>query len=317
MRGPRFRFGSFELDSTSNELRKNGLRIRIEDQPSRILSMLVSRPGDVVTREELKDALWADDTHVDFDRSLTRAVNKVRVAISDSASNPRYVETLPKRGYRFVAPVTRLDEPSETVPPSAAALIVLPPAEKIGIARVKQLAERPNYWRHSTLWSVSGIAVVLALGAGTWRTQREALAKTASAELAYQRGMALLQERTLSKVKQGADELRRAVKDNPSFAQAWAGLAETAILLDPIGSDAAIEYARRAVGLNPECGECHAILGRLLFSTKWKWDEAGVHLAKAAVLKPHDPQIQISLAEREAAVGRITHSVEILDRAAK
>ena len=112
MRGPRFRFGNFELDSASNELRKNGLRIRIEDQPSLILSMLISRPGDVVTREELKDALWADDTHLDFDRSLTRAVNKVRVAIDDSASNPLYVETLPKRGYRFVAPVTRLDEPS-------------------------------------------------------------------------------------------------------------------------------------------------------------------------------------------------------------
>ena len=121
MRGPRFRFGNFELDSTSNELRKNGLRIRIEDQPSRILSMPISRPGDVVTREELKDALWADDTHVDFDRSLTRAVNKVRVASNDSASNPRYVETPPKRGYRSVAPVTRLDETSETVPPSVPA----------------------------------------------------------------------------------------------------------------------------------------------------------------------------------------------------
>ena len=323
MRGSRFRFGSFELDSTANELRKNGLRIHIEDQPSRVLSMLVSRPGDVVTREELKDALWADDTHVDFDRSLTRAVNKVRVAINDSASNPRYVETLPKRGYRFVAPVTRLDEPSETVSPSAPAETAAASPDRTvkprgpAAAGVEQLAERRNYLRPPALWSVGGIAVVLALGAGTWRTQREALAKTASAELAYQRGMALLQERTLPKVKQGADELRHAVQDNPSHARAWAGLAKSAILLDPIGSDAAIEYARRAVGLDPECGECHGILGLLLFSTKWRWDEAGVHLAKAAALSPQDPRIQISLAQREAALGRITHAVEILDRAAK
>src|SRR5438093_6998353 len=111
--GSRFRFGGFELDGSSNELRKNGLRIRIEEQPFRILWMLVSRQSDLVTREELKEALWTDDTHVDFDRSLNRAVNKVRLAIGDSASNPRFIETLSRRGYRFVAPVTIIDEPRE------------------------------------------------------------------------------------------------------------------------------------------------------------------------------------------------------------
>src|SRR4030095_3029814 len=99
--GSRFRFGSFEIDGSSNELRKNGLRIRIEDQPFRILWMLVARQSAVVTREELKEALWGQDTHVDFDRSLSRAVNKVRLAIGDSAANPRFIETLPRRGYRF------------------------------------------------------------------------------------------------------------------------------------------------------------------------------------------------------------------------
>src|SRR5262245_3259555 len=117
--GLRFRFGSFELDASANELRKSGLRIRIEDQPFRILYMLVSRPGEVVTREELKDALWANETHVDFDRSLTRAVNKVRLALGDTAANPRFVETLPRRGYRFLAPVVPIGEtgePSVAVP---------------------------------------------------------------------------------------------------------------------------------------------------------------------------------------------------------
>src|SRR5437867_2493685 len=109
--GLRFRFGGFELDGASNELRKNGLRIRIEEQPFRILWMLVSRQSGLVTREELKEALWAGDTHVDFDRCLNRAVNKVRLAIGDSASNPRFIETLSRRGYRFVAPVTLIDEP--------------------------------------------------------------------------------------------------------------------------------------------------------------------------------------------------------------
>jgi TolB-like protein/DNA-binding winged helix-turn-helix (wHTH) protein len=112
----RFRFGSFELDISSKELRKNGLRIRIEDQPFRILWLLVSRQGDVVTREQLRQELWNNDTHVDFDRSLTRAINKVRLAMSDSASNPRFVETLPRRGYRFVAPVTLIGEASDVSP---------------------------------------------------------------------------------------------------------------------------------------------------------------------------------------------------------
>ena len=111
--GSRFRFGGFELDGSSNELRKNGLRIRIEEQPFRILWMLVSRQGEMVAREELKEALWTDDTHVDFDRSLNRAVNKVRLAIGDSASNPRFIETLSRRGYRFVAPASVIDETRE------------------------------------------------------------------------------------------------------------------------------------------------------------------------------------------------------------
>jgi DNA-binding winged helix-turn-helix (wHTH) protein len=112
----RFRFGSFEIDGSARELRRNGLRIRIEEQPFRVLWMLVSRPSDVVTREELKHFLWSDDTHVDFDRSLTRAVNKVRLALGDSASNPRFVETLTRRGYRFIAPVTAIEAAGAGLP---------------------------------------------------------------------------------------------------------------------------------------------------------------------------------------------------------
>ena len=106
-RSERYCFGSFELDSNSGELRKSGLRIRLEDQPFRLLAVLVAHPGEVLTRENLQATLWPEDTYVDFDRSLTRAINKVRVALGDTAANPRFIETLPRRGYRFVAPVSR------------------------------------------------------------------------------------------------------------------------------------------------------------------------------------------------------------------
>jgi Tol biopolymer transport system component/DNA-binding winged helix-turn-helix (wHTH) protein len=99
------RFGSFEMDLRAGELRKHGVRIRLQTQPFQILGMLLRRPGEVVTREELRQALWPDDTFVDFDHGLNNAINRLREALGDSAETPRYIETLPKRGYRFIASV--------------------------------------------------------------------------------------------------------------------------------------------------------------------------------------------------------------------
>jgi cholera toxin transcriptional activator len=99
------RFGVFELDLSAGELRKNGVKLRLQGQPFQVLALLLERAGGVVTREELRQSLWPSDTFVDFDHSLNTAINKVREALGDSASNPRYVETLARRGYRFIAPV--------------------------------------------------------------------------------------------------------------------------------------------------------------------------------------------------------------------
>jgi DNA-binding winged helix-turn-helix (wHTH) protein len=99
------RFGVFELDLAAGELRKSGVKLRLQEQPFQVLALLLERAGDVVTREELQQKLWPSDTFVDFDHSLNTAINKVREALGDSASNPRYVETLARRGYRFIAPV--------------------------------------------------------------------------------------------------------------------------------------------------------------------------------------------------------------------
>jgi cholera toxin transcriptional activator len=101
------RFGVFELDLAAGELRKNGAKLRLQDQPFQLLAMLLDRAGDVVTREELRQKLWPADTFVDFDHSLNTAVNKLREALGDSASSPRFVETLARRGYRFIAPAQK------------------------------------------------------------------------------------------------------------------------------------------------------------------------------------------------------------------
>jgi DNA-binding winged helix-turn-helix (wHTH) protein/Tol biopolymer transport system component len=99
------RFGVFEVDLRAGELRKSGLKIKLQEQPFQVLVMLLRRPGEVVNREELQKAVWSADTFVDFDRGLNKAINKLREALGDTADNPRFVETLPRRGYRFIAPV--------------------------------------------------------------------------------------------------------------------------------------------------------------------------------------------------------------------
>jgi TolB-like protein/DNA-binding winged helix-turn-helix (wHTH) protein/Tfp pilus assembly protein PilF len=99
------RFGAFELDLRAGELRKNGAKIKLQEQPLQVLGMLLERPGEVVTREELQRKLWASDTFVDFEHSLNAAVKRLREALGDSADNPRFIETLPRHGYRFIAPL--------------------------------------------------------------------------------------------------------------------------------------------------------------------------------------------------------------------
>jgi len=127
-----FRFGVFEVNEATGELRKNGGRIKLHSQPFKVLILLLERPLGVVTREEMRQRLWGTETFVDFDHGLNTAVNKIREALGDSASVPRYVETVSGKGYRFLAPVT-LEAPGVDVSDlPAAADDVSPVAESTG-----------------------------------------------------------------------------------------------------------------------------------------------------------------------------------------
>src|SRR6201998_2986605 len=105
----RLRFGVFELDLRAGELRKHGLRVRLQEQPFQVLATLLEHPGEVVTREELQKKLWPADTFVDFDHGLNKTINKIREALGDSADSPRFVETVARRGYRVIAEVKVCD----------------------------------------------------------------------------------------------------------------------------------------------------------------------------------------------------------------
>jgi DNA-binding winged helix-turn-helix (wHTH) protein len=158
----KLQFGVFELDCDAMELRKHGVTIRLQEQPLRVLATLVERPGEIVTREELQQHIWGKDTFVDFEQSLNKAVNRLREALNDQAGQPRYVETVPRRGYRFIAPVTELNA---TEPPRVP---VLPNA----VSDAKPTSPEPGKAPISTIaaFTTAALLVVVSISAALlWR----------------------------------------------------------------------------------------------------------------------------------------------------
>src|SRR6185503_17481955 len=153
------RFGVFELDRLSGELRKAGVRVRLQEQPLRVLDALLAEPGEPVTREALRQRLWPDESFGDFDNGLNRAINRLRAALGDEADNPRFIETLERRGYRFIAPVGLVDMPSSSAPapvpetPPSAPETTTPPTGR-GRGR--------NAWLAGALAAAALLAVLIA-----------------------------------------------------------------------------------------------------------------------------------------------------------
>jgi DNA-binding winged helix-turn-helix (wHTH) protein/Tol biopolymer transport system component len=160
------RFGCFELDTQSGELRRNGKKIKLQEQPFQVLTLLLERPGEVLTREELTKRLWPDETYVDFDRGLNKAVTRLRDALGDSAENPRYIETLPRRGYRFIASIASSAAPAA----NGTSVGAIAPVDGVETQPEKvPIPERRNRSRHIAL--LAGlIAVLLIVGSVvSWR----------------------------------------------------------------------------------------------------------------------------------------------------
>jgi DNA-binding winged helix-turn-helix (wHTH) protein len=147
------RFGVFELDPRTGELRKHGVRIKLQDQPFAVLLMLLEKPGQLVTREELQQRLWPADTFVEFDKGIYNAMKRLRETLGDGAETPRYIETIPKRGYRFVA---RVDVP---------------------ILQVQRASKGPFGRLIATTWWMSAGVTLLILfgGVGIWRYMQAVL----------------------------------------------------------------------------------------------------------------------------------------------
>jgi DNA-binding winged helix-turn-helix (wHTH) protein/TolB-like protein len=158
-----YRFGVFEFESTSGELLKSARRVPLEPQPARALALLLARADQLVTRDELKDVVWGKDTHVDFDRGLAYCLSQIRIALGDAGDSPRFVQTIPKQGYRFIAPV-------HVEPPHVAHEVDAPEHSKAaGIGGIERSGWRDRRWSLvllSVLCLSAGLAGGLALRDG-------------------------------------------------------------------------------------------------------------------------------------------------------
>jgi DNA-binding winged helix-turn-helix (wHTH) protein/TolB-like protein len=168
-----YRFGLFEVDLASGELLRQGVRVRLQDQPFRVLAILLEHAGEVVAREELRQRLWPADTYVEFDGSLNAALKRLRSALGDSADNPIFIETVPKRGYRFIAPVT-----SEVDTEVAEGVENSTTPESLDPIRAD---EHSSMWR--SLWWVIPAVVVLVLLSGWRYARRSAPSASAAAKV--------------------------------------------------------------------------------------------------------------------------------------
>jgi TolB-like protein/DNA-binding winged helix-turn-helix (wHTH) protein/Flp pilus assembly protein TadD len=161
----RVRFGVFEVDLRAGELRKHGVKRRLQEQPFQVLAMLLERPGEIVTREELRNRLWSAETFVDVDHGLNKAVNRIRDALGDSAASPRFVETVARRGYRLIADVVVI----ERIPPGGSEPIAADLADVTNASGTPVPAPSPRRWSRSA--GAAAVLAVVSIGGAIWTRQ--------------------------------------------------------------------------------------------------------------------------------------------------
>jgi DNA-binding winged helix-turn-helix (wHTH) protein/Tfp pilus assembly protein PilF len=313
------RFGTFELNLDTLELRRKGAKVKLEGQPVRLLAALVDRPGEVLSREELKTALWTGETFVDFDHSINVAVQRLREALDDSATAPRFVETLPRRGYRFIYPVGA--PPPEPAPRQ--------PAPKA-----------PRRWAVTA--GVVIVAVVLLAFAGLRNAfsgrqsgvrggDAAVVGAHAAALGAFGQGLYLVRKGTTEDAQKARTLFEQALESDSTFAPAYAQLAllfarsGNGVRLTPGGPPPTFRgpperrtlartYANKALALAPTLAEPHAALAWVDMAD-WDWQGAEGHFRRAIELDPALTIAHVWYGVYLSLMGRATEAFEHVDYA--
>lgn len=333
------RFGIFEADLASGELRRQGRLVKLQQQPFDLLAVLLEQPGQVVTREALHRRLWPDGVTVDFDQSLNKAVTKLRDALGDTAESPRFIETLPKRGYRFIAPVdVAVSAPVASAVGSAASAPAIANHAPVTHAAHATPAhapatapEPPPPSRAASLLSwvpIIGIGAVLAVLASfaSRPSSVNADAPTASRSLpsaaapamstnaaavdAFERGRIAASRRSAESLRASLGHFEHALKEDARFGAAYVALADVQNLLamdslaDPKRAmPSAREASNRALTLDSSNATAHAALGRTTMLFDWDWKIAVWHFERARELAPANASVRQWFADCYAAMG--------------
>jgi DNA-binding winged helix-turn-helix (wHTH) protein/tetratricopeptide (TPR) repeat protein len=304
----RLLFDDFELRLDSGELLRAGSPVKLQPQPFKVLEVLASRSGEVVSREEIRQAVWGD-AFVDFDASLNFCVKEIRRALGDSATAPTFVETVPRRGYRFLRSVRT---PSETSSP--------PPVKALPPPRPK-----PWSWLAPVGVTIGLLVLLTFLVASRLRPVpaappseegggKESLSSSEPANEAYLRGIYFIQHEEYDNAEAS---FQKAILLDQGFAPAYARLA-LALLNKPdkpADPEVVETAARQAVALDPNLAGAHAALGQILFLRHLDWEGAGREFQRALELEPRNADAHISYSLYLAALGRHAEAIATVKRA--
>ncbi len=322
------RFGVFEADLHSGELRKNGVRVKIQDLPFKALRLLLGHPNEALSRDQFRHALWPEDVFVDFDHGISSAINRLRDALGDSADNPVFIETVDRRGYRWIAPTN------------------VPAADPPGLTLVKSQPEPYPPMAIGTpapdrrLWSLLLLLSAFLAIWIFWPSHRSAKAGTAKlpdpaasisnprpaanleAEQLYLKGRFYWEKRTADGLNKSVDYFTQAIVHDPNYAPAYVGLANSYNLLREYtlmpGSEAyprALAAARQAVQLDAHSSEAHASLAFALYYGTWDAPGAEREFRRAIELDPNSPVAHHWYATYLATLGRFPEAVAEIERA--
>ena len=316
-------FDGWLLNSSTGELRKGELRVRLPVQSALVLEELVTRPGELVTREWLIAKLWPRGV-VDYDTALNTIVHRLRVALGDRADQPKYIETIPRRGYRFIGQVGPVPDPPTGADPVVESRLRLP---------LRTAASRPSGAARPGRIVGAAVAAVLVMSiaaGGAFSTLTDqfdarapmpAAAGSDSVGERLARAQFLMQRREPGDVASARRSFMEAIAEEPGNAEAWAGLAGTHWLdvvegraTDAHGIPLVIEAAERAIELEPRLAEAHFRLAQGL-CRRGERAVADTHLQRALASEPDNPLVLSAGVEQALAAERLAEAVELQRRA--
>jgi DNA-binding winged helix-turn-helix (wHTH) protein/tetratricopeptide (TPR) repeat protein len=296
-------FGPYRMDLDTGELHRSDIPVKLQHQPAKLLVLLVERAGELVTRDEIRRNVWGTDTFVDFDQSVNFCVRQIRTALHDNADTPCYLETLPRRGYRFIAPVQRVAERVNALPVFERA--------PVGAAR-RALSRR--------LMVVSAVLVITiaAFGIGGFKQHRLRAARvTSNANQHVELGRFFLNKVTQADTLTAIEHFEAATKEDPDFAPAYAGLADAYNQQAGVFVAAkpptnvrllALRAATRAIQLDPTLAEAYTSLGYTTLH-ELDWTTAGNALRRAIELNPRYTPAHLTYASYLASQRRFQEAI--------